>query len=67
MKNKTQRFTVPVTMALLKNWSVPIRRAPAGSMRPATKFTARIIRIARVNEHVRPLAAPIFVRTDVIV
>jgi hypothetical protein len=46
MKKKTQRFRVPVTMALLKNWSVPIRRAPAGSTRPAKKSTVRIIQIA---------------------
>jgi len=65
MKKTTQRFGVPVTMALPENWSVPIRRVPAGSTRLAKKSTDRIIRIARFNEHVRRLAAPIFPRPAV--
>jgi len=67
MKKKTQRFRVPVTMALQKNWSVPIRRPPAGSTRPAQKSTTRIIRITQVNEHVRLRAASHSARTDVVV
>jgi hypothetical protein len=66
MKKKTQRLRVPVTMALLENWPVPIRPAPAGSTRAAKKSTTRIIRIARAKEQVRRLAAQIFARTHVV-